>query len=72
MLSEKQVLEIVPVGRTTLYWMEKAGWFPRSTYISANGRIWFEDEVVAWQEAVDEFDPDRGRGKPRRSSPSAG
>ena len=35
MLSEKQVLEIIPVGRTTLYRMEKAGKFPRSTYISA-------------------------------------
>ena len=31
MLSEKQVLEIVPVGRTTLYRMEKAGKFPKST-----------------------------------------
>jgi predicted DNA-binding transcriptional regulator AlpA len=33
MLSEKQVLEIVPVGRTTLYRMEKANRFPKSTYI---------------------------------------
>jgi prophage regulatory protein len=66
MLSERQVLEIVPVGRTTLYRMEKAGRFPRSTYISPNRRVWFEDEIVAWQNAVDEFDPRRGRGKGRR------
>jgi prophage regulatory protein len=66
MLSEKQVLEIVPVGRTTLYRMEKAGRFPRSTYISPNRRVWFEDEIVAWQNAVDEFNPNRGRGKGRR------
>jgi predicted DNA-binding transcriptional regulator AlpA len=66
MLSEKQVLEIVPVGRTTLYRMEKAGRFPRSTYISPNRRVWFEDQVVAWQNAVDEFDPARRRGKGRR------
>ncbi len=66
MLSEKQVLEIVPVGRTTLYRMEKAGKFPRSTYISPNRRVWFEDEIVSWQNAVDEFDPRRGRGKGRR------
>jgi prophage regulatory protein len=66
MLSEKQVLEIVPVGRTTLYRMEKAGRFPKSTYISANRRVWFEDEIVAWQNAVDEFNPNRGRGKGRR------
>jgi prophage regulatory protein len=64
MLSEKQVLEIVPVGRTTLYRMEKAGRFPRST--SPNRRVWFEDEIIAWQNAVNEFDPRRGRGKGRR------
>jgi hypothetical protein len=39
MLSEKQVLEIVPVGRTTLYRMEKAGRFPRSTYNAQEKRI---------------------------------
>jgi prophage regulatory protein len=66
MLSEKQVLEIIPVGRTTLYRMETAGTFPRSTYISPNRRVWFEDEIIAWQEAVDAFDPKRGRGKGRR------
>ncbi len=66
MLSEKQVLEIIPVGRTTLYRMEKAGKFPRSTYISPNRRIWYEDEIIAWQNAVDEFDPRRRRGKRRR------
>jgi prophage regulatory protein len=66
MLSEKQVLEIVPVGRTTLYRMEKAGRFPKSTYISPNRRVWFEDEIIAWQNAVDEFNPTRARGKGRR------
>lgn len=66
MLNEKQVLQIVPVGRTTLYRMEKAGRFPRSTYISPNRRVWFEDEIIEWQNAVDEFNPNRGRGKGRR------
>lgn len=66
MPNEKQVLAIIPVGRTTLYRMEKSGRFPRSTHISPNRRVWFEDEVVAWQYAVDEFDPKRGRGKGRR------
>jgi len=66
MLSERQVLEVVPVARTTLYRMEKAGRFPKSTYISPNRRVWFMDDVVAWQNAVDEFDPKRGRGKGRR------
>src|SRR6266404_3035354 len=71
MLSEKQVLEIIPVGRTTLYRMEKAGRFPRSTYISPNRRVWFEDEIVNWQRTVDEFNPNRGRGKGRHHTARA-
>ena len=66
MLNEKQVLDVVPVSRTTLFRLEKAGRFPKSTYISPNRRAWFEDQVVAWQNAVDEFNPNRGRGKGRR------
>jgi prophage regulatory protein len=65
MLTEKQVLQIVPVGRSTLWRMEKAGRFPKSTYISPNRRVWFEDEILDWQRSVDEFDPRRGRGRPR-------
>ena len=66
MLNERQVLEIIPVSRTTLYRMEKADRFPKSTYISPNRRVWFEDEIIAWQNAVDEYDPRRRRGKGRR------
>jgi prophage regulatory protein len=66
MLNEKQVLEIVPVSRTTLYRMIKAGRFPKPIYISPNRRVWFEDEIIAWQNAVDEFNPNRGRGNGRR------
>jgi prophage regulatory protein len=66
MLNEKQVLAIIPVSRTTLFRMEKAGRFPKSTYISPNRRVWFEDEVVAWQNTVDACNPNRGRGKGRR------
>ena len=58
-------LMVMAVGRTTLYRMEKAGRFPRSTYISPNRRVWFADQIVAWQKAVDEFNPNRGRGKGR-------
>jgi prophage regulatory protein len=64
-LNEKQVLQIVPVSPVTLWRMEKAGKFPRSTYISPNRRVWFEDEIIAWQNAVNEFNPNRGRGKRR-------
>jgi len=58
------------VSRTTLYRMEKTGRFPRPIYISPNRRVWFADEIIAWQNAVDELDPNRGRGKgrPQRAS----
>lgn len=65
MLNEAQVLEIIPVSRTTLYRMEKTGRFPKSTYISPNRRVWYEDQIVAWQNTVDELDPHRARGKGR-------
>ncbi|OKO70134.1 hypothetical protein AC629_40730 [Bradyrhizobium sp. NAS80.1] len=66
MLNEKQVLAIVPVSRTTLYRLEKAGKFPRGVFVSPNRRFWYEDQIVAWQNAVNEFDPHRARGKGRR------
>lgn len=66
MLSEKQVLQIIPVGRTTLFRMEKAGRFPKATYVSPNRRFWFADQIASWQNAVDAFNPQRGRGKGRR------
>jgi prophage regulatory protein len=66
MLNEAQVLALIPVSRTTLHRMTKNGSFPKGTYVSANRRLWFADEIEAWQAAVDEFDPNRGRGKGRR------
>jgi prophage regulatory protein len=52
MLTIDEVLEIVPVARSTLFRMEKEGRFPASVYISENRRVWFEDEVIAWQAAL--------------------
>ena len=72
MLNEAQVLALIPISRTTLFRLGKSGRFPQGTYISPNRRVWFEDEIIAWQNAVDEFNPNRGRGKGRRGSPSAG
>jgi prophage regulatory protein len=63
MLNEQQVLAIVPISRSTLLRMEKAGKFPRSTYISPNRRVWLEDEIVDWQNAIN------GRGRGRRNHP---
>jgi prophage regulatory protein len=69
MMSEQEVLAAIPINRTTLFRLMKAGKFPRAVYVSANRRIWFERDVANWQaaiEAVDEFNPNRRRGKGRR------
>jgi prophage regulatory protein len=71
MMTEAQVLAVVPISRTTLFRMERKGTFPRSTYISPNRRVWYENEIAAWQRSVDERDPRRGRGKGRRPRVSA-
>jgi prophage regulatory protein len=63
MLNQEQVLQIVPVSPVTLWRMERSGRFPKSTYISPNRRIWFEDEVVRWQEEV------YGRRRGRTNNP---
>lgn len=65
MLNEAQVLALIPVSRTTLFRMMKAGRFPKATYISPNRRCWYQDQIIAWQNAVDELNPNRGRGKGR-------
>jgi predicted DNA-binding transcriptional regulator AlpA len=60
MLNEKQVLAIVPVSTVTLWRMERDGIFPKGSYISANRKVWFADEIVAWQNSVN------GRARGRR------
>jgi prophage regulatory protein len=72
MLSEAELLAMIPISRTTLFRLERAGKFPKSTYISPNRRIWFLDEVRAWQNAVNELDASRGRGKGRLRRVSRG
>jgi prophage regulatory protein len=64
MLNEKQVLQIIPVSAVTLWRMEKKGQFPKGSYISANRKIWYEDEIIAWQNEIN------GRGRGRANHPS--
>jgi prophage regulatory protein len=59
MLTEREVLEIVPISRSTLWRREREGSFPKGSYISANRKIWFADEIAAWQHAIE----GQGRGR---------
>jgi predicted DNA-binding transcriptional regulator AlpA len=49
MLSEKQILDRIPIARSTLQDWEKVKLFPKSVQIGPNRKAWYEDEVVAWQ-----------------------
>ncbi|KYK50107.1 hypothetical protein A1D31_22620 [Bradyrhizobium liaoningense] len=52
MLSLEQVLEIVPISRATLQRMIRTKDFPSAHYISPNRRVWYEDEISEWQDAL--------------------
>jgi prophage regulatory protein len=64
MLTEREVLRLVPISRATLWRREREGTFPKGSYISPNRKIWFEDEVCAWQHAIE------GQGRGRRNQRS--
>jgi prophage regulatory protein len=66
MMTEQQVLAIVPVSPVTLWRMQRQGRFPKSSFISANRRCWFEDEIVEWQNSIN----GRGRGRKNHTAKS--
>lgn len=49
----KQVLQLLPVGKTKLYQMVKDGEFPRPIKMSANTTVWRNADVLAWLEQLD-------------------
>jgi predicted DNA-binding transcriptional regulator AlpA len=63
MLTEQQILKIIPVSRTTLFRMMKAGKFPKGVFVSANRRLWLSSEITNWQLTIEEYNPHRARGK---------
>lgn len=53
MLNLKQVLEIVPFSRATLYREMEEHRFPKAREIAPRRIAWYEDDVTAWQLALD-------------------
>jgi predicted DNA-binding transcriptional regulator AlpA len=62
MISEARLLEIIPLSSVTIWRMIKRDEFPSPSFVTANRKLWFEDEVVRWQAEVD------GRGRGRNAS----
>ena len=58
MIHEPELLELIGISSVTLWRMLKKDQFPQPSYVSANRRIWFVDQIVAWQRAID----GQGRG----------
>ena len=68
MLTLDRVLQLVPVGRNTLMRMIERKEFPPGHYISPNKRVWYADEIEAWQRALP---AQSGRKKPERRKATA-
>jgi prophage regulatory protein len=56
MLTAEAVLSMIPVSRTTLFRLERDKLFPQGQAITPHRKLWFKDEVIAWQKELQ--DPD--------------
>jgi prophage regulatory protein len=56
MLTAEQILARIPISRTTLFRLERDKLFPLGQAITPHRKLWFQDEVIAWQKALQ--DPD--------------
>lgn len=60
-----EVLQIVPVSKSTLKRLLAEGSFPTGHYISPNRRVWYEDEILRWQDQLVPTVSKRKRSKPQ-------
>ncbi|HEY2212282.1 MAG TPA: AlpA family phage regulatory protein [Bradyrhizobium sp.] len=54
MLTEKQVLALVPVARSTIWNWVRNGTFPNPKKIGPSRVVWYADEIAAWQSTKDD------------------
>lgn len=54
MIRMKDVLAVVPLGKSTIYERMAAGTFPLSRDLGGGVVAWYEDEILAWQRACPE------------------
>lgn len=58
----KEVLQLVPLGRSTIYERMNAGTFPKSRDLGGNVVAWRESEVLAWIDALPLTDTENNLG----------
>lgn len=49
-INKKRLLQIVPLGYTSIWELERAGKFPASFLITEKTRVWYLDEIEEWME----------------------
>ena len=49
MLSERQILDLLPIAQSTLQQWVASGNFPKPHIIGPNRKAWYADEVDEWQ-----------------------
>ena len=51
----KELKTLVPLGRTTIWRMERDGEFPQSRRIGKNAKAWLEAEVLSWMQERENY-----------------
>ena len=64
MLTLRQVLELIPLSRSTILRMAKNGAFPQARLIAPMKLGFYLDEIVEWQKSLEGRTPDGSDGKP--------
>lgn len=49
----KQILQLIPVGKTTFYKMVREGDFPKPIRMGENISVWRNADVLAWLEQLE-------------------
>jgi len=55
--ATKGFLALIPISRTTLFRLERDKLFPQGLAITPHRKLWFQDELIAWQKAVQDRSP---------------
>ncbi len=48
LLTQRQVVDLVGISRTTIWRLERAGKFPRRRQVSTKAVRWFQAEIEDW------------------------
>jgi prophage regulatory protein len=68
MITADQILTLIPMSRTTLFRLERDGLFPQGIAVGPHRKLWFKDDVVAWQTEAQDRGSALAQGMRRRTA----